>query len=184
MKPHIRKLFDKHYKWVYNKAYGMLKNHQDSEETSQDVFVKVWEKLRLGKWDPDQGSFQAWLNTVARNTIIDAIRKRDQILEQPLSGSPDEDEQPFELDQYADPRPGPEHEVETAEAQLILESALEKVTKPNHRIAWILRHFENYPIKEIARILNRTESTVKVWIFRCTEELQKIILAKGTDWML
>ncbi|MDD9973599.1 MAG: RNA polymerase sigma factor, partial [Candidatus Poribacteria bacterium] len=133
------------------------------------------------KWDTEQGSFQAWLNTVARNTIIDAIRKRDRIRERPLSGLPDDDEQP--LSKYEDPCPGPEQELEAAEAQQILESALEQVTKPNHRIAWMLRHLEGYSIAEIARILNRKEGTVKIWIFRCTEELRKILIAKGIQWI-
>ena len=81
----------------------MLGNYQDAEEVASDVFIKVWQKL--SKWDTEQGSFQAWLNTVARNTIIDAIRKRDRIRERPLSGLPDDDEQP--LSKYEDPCPGP-----------------------------------------------------------------------------
>lgn len=172
-------LFDKHYKWVYNKAYRMLSNPQDAEEVTSDVFVKVWQKL--DKWDTTQGSFQAWLNTVARNTIIDAIRKRDRIREHPLSGSPDEDEQP--LSNFEDPRPGPEQETEAMEAQAILEDALEHVTKPKHRIAWMLRHLEDYSIAEIARILNTKDGTVKIWIFRCSKELRKILIAKGIQWI-
>ena len=177
----FRQLFDKHYKWVYNKAYRMLGNYQDTEEVASDVFIKVWQKLNKNKWDPEKGSFQAWLNMVARNTIIDAIRKRNRIREQPLSGSPDEDEQP--LSKYEDPYSGPEQELEAVEAQQILESALEQVTKSNHRIAWMLRHLEGYSIAEIARILNRKEGTVKIWIFRCTEELRKILVAKGIQWI-
>ena len=177
----FRQLFDKHYKWVYNKAYRMLGNSQDTEEVASDVFIKVWQKLKKNKWDPEKGSFQAWLNMVARNTIIDAIRKRNRNREHPLSGSPDEDEQP--LSQYEDPYSGPEQELEAVEAQQILESALEQVTKPNHRIAWMLRHLEGYSIAEIARILNRKEGTVKIWIFRCTEELRKILVAKGIQWI-
>ena len=177
----FRQLFDKHYKWVYNKAYRMLGNYQDTEEVASDVFVKVWQKLNKNKWDAEKGSFQAWLNMVARNTIIDAIRKRNRIREQPLSGSPDEDEQP--LSKYEDPYSGPEQELEAVEAQQILESALEQVTKSNHRIAWMLRHLEGYSIAEIARILNRKEGTVKIWIFRCTDELRKILVAKGIQWI-
>ena len=172
-------LFDKHYKWVYNKANRMLGSYQDAEEVASDVFVKVWQKL--GKWDTEQGSFQAWLNTVARNTIIDAIRKRDRIREHPISGSVDEDEQP--LSQYKAPGPGPEQEVESEEAQTILENALAQVTKPNHRIAWMLRHLENYSIAEIARILDRKDGTVKIWIFRCSNELRQILIAKGIQWI-
>ena len=177
----FRQLFDKHYKWVYNKAYRMLGNYQDTEEVASDVFIKVWQKLNKNKWDSEKGSFQAWLNMVARNTIIDAIRKRNRIREHPLSGSPDEDEQP--LSKYEDPYSGPEQELEAVEAQQILESALEQVTKSNHRIAWMLRHLEGYSIAEIARILNRKEGTVKIWIFRCTEELRKILVAKGIQWI-
>ena len=177
----FRQLFDKHYKWVYNKAYRMLGNYQDTEEVASDVFIKVWQKLNKNKWDPEKGSFQEWLNMVARNTIIDAIRKRNRIREHPLSGSPDEDEQP--LSKYEDPYSGPEQELEAVEAQQILESALEQVTKSNHRIAWMLRHLEGYSIAEIARILNRKEGTVKIWIFRCTEELRKILVAKGIQWI-
>ena len=177
----FRQLFDKHYKWVYNKAYRMLGNYQDTEEVASDVFVKVWQKLNKNKWDEEKGSFQAWLNMVARNTIIDAIRKRNRIREHPLSGSPDDDEQP--LSQYEDPNSGPEQELEAVEAQQILESALEQVTKSNHRIAWMLRHLEGYSIAEIARILDRKEGTVKIWIFRCTEELRKILVAKGIQWI-
>ena len=177
----FRQLFDKHYKWVYNKAYRMLGNYQDTEEVASDVFVKVWQKLKKNKWDAEKGSFQAWLNMVARNTIIDAIRKRNRIREHPISSSPEEDEQP--LSQYEDPYAGPEKEMEAAEAQQILESALEQVTKSNHRIAWMLRHLEGYSIAEIARILNRKEGTVKIWIFRCAEELRKILVAKGIQWI-
>lgn len=172
-------LFDKHYSWVYSKAYRMLGNYQDTEEVTQDVFIKVWQKLN--KWDTKQGSFQAWLNTVARNTIIDAIRKRERIREAPVSGSPDDDEVP--LSEYEDPRPGPDRQLEAQEAQEILESALQQVTKPNHRIAWILRHLEGYSIAEIARILNRKDGTVKIWIFRCTKELRQILISKGIQWI-
>ncbi len=172
-------LFDKHYSWVYSKAYRMLGNYQDTEEVTQDVFVKVWQKLN--KWDTEQGSFQAWLNTVARNTIIDAIRKRDRIRESPVGGSPDDDELP--LSEYEDTRPGPERQLEAQEAQEILESALQQVTKPNHRIAWMLRHLEGYSIAEIARILDRKDGTVKIWIFRCTQELRQILINKGIQWI-
>ena len=172
-------LFDKHYSWVYSKAYRMLGNFQDTEEVTQDVFIKVWQKLN--KWDTKQGSFQAWLNTVARNTIIDAIRKRERIREAPVSGSPDDDEVP--LIEYEDPRPGPDRQLEAQEAQEILESALQQVTKPNHRIAWILRHLEGYSIAEIARILDRKDGTVKIWIFRCTKELRQILISKGIQWI-
>lgn len=171
----LDQLIRKHYKWVYSKAYRMLQNPQDAEEVTQDVWVKVWQKL--DKWDTEQGSFQAWLNTVARNTIIDAIRKRDRIREHPVSGSPDEDEQP--LSNYEDPAPGPEQQVINLDLLQKVEASLDQVTNRKHRIAWMLRHLEEYSIAEIARILDTKEGTVKIWIFRCSKELRTILIAKG-----
>ena len=173
-------LFDKHFNWVYSKAYRILGDHQDTEEVSLDIFTKVWQKLDKGKWDPTKGSFQAWLNIVAKNTIIDAIRKRDRIRESLLTLEEQDD---LPLNEYEDDRPGPDKHIIAREAQEILENALEQVTKPNHRIAWILRHLEGCSVAEISRILNRKDGTVKIWIFRCTQELRQILVNKGISWI-
>jgi RNA polymerase sigma-70 factor (ECF subfamily) len=176
--PAFRILFDKHYNWVYSKTYRMLGNHQDSEEVCLDIFVKVWQKIE--KWDTDQGSFQAWLNVVAKHTIIDAIRKKERIRESLLSM---EDEADVPLSEYRDSKPSPDKQLESQEAQEILEQALQQVTKPNHRLAWILRHLEGCSIAEISGVLQRKEGTVKIWIFRCTQELRQILNRKGIQWV-
>ncbi len=173
----FRLLYDKHYNWVYSKTYRMLQNHQDTEEVCMDIFFKMWQKIN--KWDTDQGSFQAWLNVVAKNTIIDAIRKKERIRESLLNVEAEGD-MPIE---YEDSRPTPDRQIESQEAQEILEQALYQVTKPNHRTAWILRHLEGCSIAEISQTLQRKEGTVKIWIFRCAQELKQILIRKGMHWL-
>jgi RNA polymerase sigma-70 factor (ECF subfamily) len=174
----FRLLYDKHYNWVYSKIYRMLSNHQDTEEVCADIFFKVWRKI--DKWDTDQGSFQAWLNVVAKHTIIDAIRKKERIRESLLSM---EDESDVPLSEYEDSKPTPDKQLEAQEAQEILDQALQQVTKPNHRVAWVLRHIEGGSIAEISQGLQRKEGTVKIWIFRCTQELRQILSRKGIKWV-
>ena len=174
----FRLLYDKHYNWIYSKIYRMLSNHQDAEEVCADILFKVWRKI--DKWDTDQGSFQAWLNVVAKHTIIDAIRKKERIRESLLSM---EDEADVPLSEYEDSKPTPDKQLEAQEAQEILEQALQQVTKPNHRVAWILRHLEGCSIAEISQGLQRKEGTVKIWIFRCTQELRQILSRKGIKWV-
>lgn len=166
-------LFDKHANWVYSKTYKMLGNHQDTEEVWQDIFVKVWQKI--DKWNSNKGSFQAWLNQVARNTIIDAIRRRNR--DQETLVVMDEDDMP--LYDYVDTRPTPEEQAEYNEIQDNINYALMQVSKLDHRIAWALRHLEGLSIADISQTLNRKEGTVKVWIFRCTRELRKILVRQG-----
>ena len=168
------RLMDKHSGSVYSKTYRTLHNHRDTEEVTMDVFMKVWQKI--SKWDPKQGSFQAWLNTVAKNTIIDAIRKRERIRESLLLM---EEESEVPLAHYRDSAPTPDKVVEEKESKDILILALQQVTKPNHRTAWVLRHLEGCSIAEISGILKRKEGTVKIWIFRCTQELRQIMVRNG-----
>lgn len=167
-------LFCKHKNWVYSKIYRILGNHQDTEEILQDIFMKVWQ--RIDKWDSRVGSFQAWLNKVAKNTILDAIRKRKRIREMLLSTN-DETEMPMAY--YEDEKPTPDIQVEKKEAIELLEQALREISRPNHRAAWVLRHIEGLSTSEICKALKCKENTAKIWIFRCSKELKKILMRKG-----
>jgi RNA polymerase sigma-70 factor (ECF subfamily) len=172
-------LFRRHIGWVYNKAYRMLKNHEDAEEVCQDIFTKVWLKIDL--WDPRQGSFQTWLNEIAKNTIIDALRKRKRRGREKVARWLDEEKKETILDLMPDPHPTPDKEVEDREAYELIEEALLEVRREDHRIAWTLRHIEGLSISEIAKAMDEKENTIKVWIFRCSNELRRLLRAKGIE---
>ncbi|GGH18723.1 sigma-70 family RNA polymerase sigma factor [Sphingobacterium alkalisoli] len=64
-------------------AYKLLKSRDLVEEVVQDVFTKLWSNRK--KIDPNQ-VFEAYLNRIVRNHIIDLFRKmkRDQMLKDQL----------------------------------------------------------------------------------------------------
>jgi RNA polymerase sigma-70 factor (ECF subfamily) len=170
-------LFRKHQNWVYSKVYRILRNPQDTEEVFQDIFLKVWQ--RIDKWNPEIGNFQAWLNEVAKNTALDAVRKRKRIREMLESM---EDESKVPMMNYESPILSPDKQVEIQEARRLIDQALDEISKPNHRIAWILRHLEGLSISEICKTLGCKENTAKIWIFRCSKELKRILTRKGLNW--
>jgi len=53
-------------------AARILGHGPAAEETTQDVFLRLWE--RPGAYDPARGAFSAWLLTVARHAAIDRLR--------------------------------------------------------------------------------------------------------------
>ena len=66
------KLFDRYGKRLYYFALGYLKSPEDAEEIVQEVFLKIWnnrEELSETK------SFEAYLFTIAKNGILNTIRK-------------------------------------------------------------------------------------------------------------
>jgi RNA polymerase sigma-70 factor (ECF subfamily) len=170
-------LFRKHAGWIHSKAYRILRNHEDAEEACQDVFTKVWLKINL--WDSEQGSFQTWLNEIAKNTIIDMLRKKKRRKAENLSNWINEEKKETLIDLAPDHRPTSDSQIEGKEAFELIEEALQEVRRDDHRIAWILRHIEFLSIAEISKAMGEKQNTVKVWIFRCSGELKRILTAKG-----
>jgi RNA polymerase sigma-70 factor (ECF subfamily) len=58
---------------LYYFALKFLKSKEDTENLSQEVFVKIWETRE--RLDPDN-SFNAYLFTIAKNTIFNIHRKK------------------------------------------------------------------------------------------------------------
>ena len=51
----------------------ILQNPEDREECLNDAAMRVWNKIE--QFDPDRGSWNAWLTAIARNTALNRARK-------------------------------------------------------------------------------------------------------------
>lgn len=57
---------------VYSLCYRMVRNKEEAEDLSQEVFVKVYKNLT--KYNPEY-KFSTWILRIATNTTIDHLRK-------------------------------------------------------------------------------------------------------------
>lgn len=76
---------------------------EEADEAAQDVLIKLVSNMRAFEYDSKR-SFRAWLRTVARNSVIDGMRKKrldraaggsdhiDRLANVPEEADPDEDE--------------------------------------------------------------------------------------------
>ncbi|MCL2235419.1 MAG: RNA polymerase sigma factor [Defluviitaleaceae bacterium] len=65
-------MFHRHHKSVYNYIAYRLNNHHDAEELTSDVFVKAiqnFDRYNIAR------PMEAWLITIAKNTVTDHLRK-------------------------------------------------------------------------------------------------------------
>ena len=161
--------------WVHSKAYSILKDHQDAEEATLDVFSKIWRKVHL--WDDSKSTFNSWFGTFVKYTILDAYRIRKSFSERTpwfcFEGDPDVASIPI-----ADPNARQPLDVliedEVSDRILDMIALSFDDINPNHRLAWRLRAIEKYSIPEIMRIMNtKRAGTVKVWIYRCKQKLKE-----------
>lgn len=65
-------LYDRHARDVYALAVHVVPQ-ADAEEIVQDVFVRIWKSAV--RFDEERGSFVAWLMTIARNRVLDELRR-------------------------------------------------------------------------------------------------------------
>lgn len=49
--------------------------HDQADDLSQDIFLKVWKSIESFEYRPEKCKFRTWLSTVCRNTIFDYFKK-------------------------------------------------------------------------------------------------------------
>ncbi len=68
----FRVLFDKYSRKIYAFSIGYLKCKEEAEEIVQEVFLKIWNARQEIS---TQKSFESYLFTIAKNAILNTIRK-------------------------------------------------------------------------------------------------------------
>jgi RNA polymerase sigma-70 factor, ECF subfamily len=66
-------LYDRYSKLVYGLALRILKNPQEAEDLTQEIFLAFW---RSSSYNPDRGSLSGFLVTLTRSRALDKLRSR------------------------------------------------------------------------------------------------------------
>ena len=150
---------------VFNVAYKFVGSHDQAEDPTQDVFLKLFKSLDT--FDR-RANFQTWLISVSRNLCIDhyrAVRKERETINRDVDPA---DHPPVSPDTRADVK------LEQRDRVTLLRRALEKLA-PTLRTAVMLRDIQELTYQEIATKLRLPEGTVKSRINRGRTELARQI---------
>jgi len=146
---------------VFNVAYKFVGKHDEAEDLTQDIFLKIFKAL---KTFDRRANFQTWIISISRNLCIDhyrSVRKERQTIARDVDSS--------ELQPVAHER-GPYAQAEHQDLRAQLRQALE--TLPiTLRTAVVLRDLQELSYQEIADRLGLPEGTVKSRINRGRIEL-------------
>ena len=147
-------LYDRHSRAVLGVCLRILREREEAEEVTCDVFIELWN--RSSRFDQDRGHPIAYLLNLARSRAIDRLRSRgrrdrlfivrdeDEVLEAPSVASP-----------LADTL--------TGEMRARLERALSTL-QPGQKRALELAYFDGMSHTEIATSLGEPLGTVKTRI--------------------
>lgn len=159
-------LVERHRSMVYRVAYQFAGNHHDAEDIAQDVFVKVYRSLERFRHD---AQLTSWLYRIVMNACID--HRRRQVAAGPVP-SPEEAE--AVLANAAAESPGPEAHAYAGELGQLLQAEIGRLPD-GQRIVFIMRHYHELKLGEIAEALGLAEGTVKRQLHAAVHRLRQAL---------
>jgi RNA polymerase sigma-70 factor (ECF subfamily) len=164
----FRELVERYKKKVYFLALDMAGNPVDAEDISQEVFLKVHRSFATFRRGAKIGS---WLYRVTYNAAIDHLRSRgsapEPVGDDALEALGRDGEAPAQA-RAQDPVAA----AEASELQLRIARALENVS-PQEKAVFLLRHYDDLMLKDIAETLGLSIGSVKSYLFRAVRKLQR-----------
>jgi len=146
---------------VFAKCISMLADEGMARDATQDIFIKVL--LNLGKFT-EQSSFSTWVYSITYNFCIDIIRKKKKNI---LIFSEDVGKISAETE-----REIPDSvilEMETRRLEKVMD-----LMPPGDKAILNMKYIDDLQIREIAEILSKTESAIKMQIMRAKMKAQSI----------
>jgi RNA polymerase sigma-70 factor (ECF subfamily) len=158
-------LYDRFLDRIYRYLYFRTANQVDAEDLCEQVFLQAWAAIDRFKWRGKP--FQAWLYTLAHNTLADHARRT-----RPTT-SLDDPEHPIELASEPD-----SPELENWMDKEMLARAVGELT-PEQQHVILLRFLEGRDTVEVARLTGKREGAVRAVQFRALQSLRKTLERHG-----
>ncbi|MCZ6681494.1 MAG: RNA polymerase sigma factor [Candidatus Poribacteria bacterium] len=152
---------------IYAYLLRSVKNYEDAEELTLEVFFKVYRALE--NWQP-QARFSTWLYKIAHNLAIDYHRAKSRRQTYSL------DDENLSLDEpkAVDLSSNPAWQAEERDLHRIIREAADQLS-PNQKSVFMLKCYEGLQLKEIAAVLGMAEGTVKIHLHRAMRKLEALL---------
>jgi len=163
----FRAIVDRYQSKVFSIIYGVLRNHNDAEDISQQVFSKIYFSIRNFDF---RSSLLTWIYKITVNECYDYLRKkrvRKLVYESDFS---EDDAQRMEA---SDPAidPGAPMDTQLANRDMVAK-LLSKVSQEDRSLI-MLKEVEGHSVEELAQMTGLNENTIKVKLFRTRQKLLK-----------
>ena len=136
---------------IFTSIYLLVKDKHLAEDIFQDVFIKVIDTLRSGKYT-DEGKFLPWTMRIAHNMCVDHFRK---VKRSPTVKTSD-DRDIFEVINFSEP--GADQTMMAAQSHEKVRKMIDLLPEDQREVI-ILRHYANLSFKEISDLTHCSINT-------------------------
>ncbi len=159
------KLINAYQRRIFHFIRGMVRNNEDAEDLTQEVFVKAFFNIRSLK---SASSFKSWLFRIAYNLTLDNIRKkRPKVV----------DTEEHLHESYIDSS-NPKQELNRDHMRSHVKRCLDLMPEQQRNIL-VLCDLEGLSYQEISESLNIPFGTVQSRIFYARKKLRELLEKTG-----
>jgi RNA polymerase sigma-70 factor (ECF subfamily) len=156
-------LYEMHRKKVYNLSWRMLGTPQDGEDALQEVFLKVFDRIKNYRGD---SAFSTWLYRMTTNHCLDLLRRRKILTFLGFENAPE-----------AQDKKDSEKAVNLGLSPVIAK-ALEKLPE-KQKACLLMREMDELSYEDIASALQLSLGSVKSNIHRAKSFLKETLEKEG-----
>ena len=163
-------LMNKYYPRVYASIFSFIKSKEDSEDLSQQTFIKVWQQLDTFRGD---SAFFTWVYRIAINLAKNFVTSSG-FKKQKINTSIQEAE--IDISSFDDIESVVIHNESLEEISFFIDSLPESL-----KTAFVLRESKGKSYEDIAAITETPIGTVRSRIFRARESIVDFIEKEITN---
>ena len=161
---------NKYYPRVYASIFSFIKSKEDSEDLSQQTFIKVWQQLDTFRGD---SAFFTWVYRIAINLAKNFVTSSG-FKKQKINTSIEDAE--IDISSFDDIESAVIHNESLEEISYFIDSLPESL-----KTAFVLRESEGKSYEDIAAITETPIGTVRSRIFRARESIVDFIEKEITN---
>jgi len=165
---------EKYQQLVFRTCMGFVHNKEDADDLTQDVFIQAYQSLPEFKM---KSAFSTWLYRIAVNASLNKVRKSagTSFIQRLESFFASENQTAGQL--IVSDMEDPENIIIKKEHSRWIQKALDSLPE-NQRTAIVLSKYDDFSQKEIAEIMNTTESAVEALLQRAKKNLRDKLSGK------
>lgn len=150
---------------MYNVCVRILQHQAEAEDALQEAFIKIFNNIQQYR---NESSIGSWMKQIVTNTCLNMLRKKKLVLDELVD---DISESEYESESESESEYEHDYSVED------IKKAIEELPQ-GYRVVFNLFMFEEYTHKQIAEMLEISESTTKSQLFKAKRKLKEILLQK------
>ncbi len=150
-------------------AYRFLRDVGEADCAAQESFLRAYQSLDSFR---EGSTFETWLTRICINWCKDRLKRRRLVLYFHQAPRRDGEDAGEPADVLPNREPSPERRTAGREIRERLRHAMD-VLSPRQRSIFVMKHFEEMSIPEIAEVTGLDAGTIKSHLFRAVQKMRE-----------